>query len=88
MKTKKALAKDSNLLAKALLIVSMQTPLKLERIHNSQFTTHNYNNYLEFLNSFKTSSITQVVLAADVPFDGLIPSLPKISATTVSIRGC
>jgi len=42
MKTKKALAKDSNLLAKALLIVSMQTPLKLERIHNSQFTTHNY----------------------------------------------
>ena len=45
-------------------------------------------NYFEFLNSFKTSSITQVVLEAEVPLEGLIPSLPRISATTVSTRGC
>jgi len=44
--------------------------------------------YLEFLNSFKISSITQLVLAAEVPFEGEAPSLLKSSPTTVSIKGC
>lgn len=68
---------------------SFYAGVRHKRYSGLQDTAPDYNYaYFEFLNSFKTSSITHVVLAPETPFDGEIPSFPKSSAITVSIKGC